>query len=1105
MWVGLFCQATLAQPIPGENRFASVSLEDGLSQVGVLDMIQDERGFMWFGTRDGLNRFDGEQFRVYRNRLADSTSLPNNTVWSLAMSTEGDLWAGTDYGLAKYSVQFDCFHQFIPHPTKPYHPQNRILTLVSLPGDRLIVGTNDGAILFNVRDNKFQDFLFGETRGMSVKSALLSEDGTLYLGTLDGLFVYDANYAFLHHYRASEASLRNDDVTSLLQDHQERIWVGTKGGLHQYQRDGEQFTFYPLGVDELTELSVEDMLEDESGTVWIAGHRVYTFKNGVFEAIYVHDPQDQFSINGDFVTSLFQSQDQVLWFGSDGYGINLLNPNGYAFDQLSQSVGNPFSIGSKFVSAVQTTPEGLVLVGTGASLDVISLEERRTLQSITTLPKLPIPVIGVTSLLPDREDKYWVGTTNGLYHYDISDNAYTAPMGLDWQHRVNCMLKFSDGELLVGSEGQGLFRMSVADGTMDPFPGTDLGDSLLGNRTVQSLTLLDEEVWMGTQRGLYVIDLNTLEITSYFHDPKDPYSLPSDQVKCVYQDTRGWIWIGTWGGGLARIDPEDRSRMKTYNLENGLTNNVVYGMLEDDEGYLWMSTNGGLIRFDPEAEEFFAFQASDGLQSNEFNTGAYHKGHDGKLFFGGVGGLNWFIPDLVRPDTSTPITLITDLYFGNRQVLPVSNQSVHRHVQVLDTLVMSWREKNVKLDLAAIDFLSQRSHLFRYQLLGRDTAWQELGTQSSIYFNSLAPGRYTLKVQSANYGGPWDPMGKSLVLIVSPPLWQQSWFRVLVVLVILAACWVGFRYRLKHLRQRAFRLEATIVERTRTIQERNEEIATQNEEIEQQNEKLMVTAEKLESRNQELIELKQSLEETVDNRTEELKVANEELAEQNTQLEQFAFITAHNLKAPISQFEGLISILPPLHTFDDYTREVLNRMSTSAHELREVVQDLNLILDIKKGSGKTYSAINLPEQLDKVVKALRSEASSNEVTLELPKEVRVMILGFQPYVHSILHNLLHNAIKYAASDRKSWVKVTLSQTEHEVELTVEDNGIGIDMALAKEKIFKLYQRFNTTHPGKGFGLFLVKTQVEAMDGTILLNSQENQGTRVQVVFQRASK
>ncbi|MEL6537991.1 MAG: two-component regulator propeller domain-containing protein, partial [Bacteroidota bacterium] len=852
----LFAQSTLPK---GENRFSRLSIEDGLSQMGVLDILQDRKGFVWIATRDGLNRYDGQNFVVYRKKRGDTTSLNHNRIWSLAQSDGGNVWVGTNYGLAKFSYQTNRFSRFVPFPGQPYDLRNTIRAILCLHDGRLLVGTENGALVFDSGTGTFDVQTLEETAGSFVKDFLLvRESQEVYVATNRGLFQYNQNLELERHYLnllPDQERTTPIQVHALYQDTQDRIWVGTEKGVHQYHADQGHFSYFHNPLADEGTFPVLDIEEDEHGTLWIAASYLYSFEEDHYEAYYPHDPADETSISGNYVTCITKSSDGVLWMGSDRFGVNIFNPAAYPFEYMGQYATADRGLGNSFVTAIQPTPDGKVLVGTATTLDLISIETERRYRSHQNPLPLGSNPLWVLDILPHKNgSQYWLATMIGVGLYDYPTGTITYPLADQLGHRVNRVEALNQDELLVSTHGAGLYRYNYERDQLTKITSENPQHVNLAQGLVRSTLVVGDSVWIGTERGLYLYHLPTGAVQQFVHDPTDSTSLPEDYIKHIFQDRSGTLWLGTWGGGIAKLLPESQTFV-TYGLDQGLPNQVVYGILQDEAGYLWCSSNVGISRFDPVKEEFLNFDAEDGLQGNEFNTGAFHQAEDGTLFFGGVNGFNWFDPTDIQPISSPPTTVITEFYLDNKLVEPGSNSVLQRNILETDTVILNWRQNNFAVRVAALDYASNQPNTFRYCLDGHETLWRSLGSLDYFNYTSIDPGWYTLQVQAASRNGVWAPESRKLVIHITEPFWRNRGVQVGAI-----ALFVGLLFFLNYLyirnrRWRTEQLENMVLERTRTIQEQKEELGTAHQEMEQQNVELQRAAENLETSNEELRQL----------------------------------------------------------------------------------------------------------------------------------------------------------------------------------------------------------------------------------------------------------
>jgi len=481
------------------------------------------------------------------------------------------------------------------------------------------------------------------------------------------------------------------------------------------------------------------------------------------------------------------------------------------------------------------------------------------------------------------------------------------------------------------------------------------------------------------------------------------------------------------------------------------------------------------------------FHKEDGLQGNEFNTKAFYKSPGGKFYFGGISGLTFFDPEeAMKIRVGIPKTILTGFSVNNIRIDRFKDGKAYKP-ETTNDIVLEYDERNFSFEIAGLGFSSPGRTQYQYMLENFNSTWIPIGNQHIVSFTNIPPGQYTFRAKSANSFGEWEKDGLVINVSIKGPFYSTAWFRWAMFALFGLSVYLYNRQRTAFLRARARYLESLVKERTQKIQHMNEEIAAQNEELALQSESLSI-------HNNELTLIKASLEKMVDERTVELKKLNGELIKQNSQLEQFAFITAHNIRGPVARIKGLLQLFP------EQQMEELTLLESCVNDLDEVISDLSTILDVRHGTDKVFELIPLKTVLIQAIKTIDDELIKKGATVDFNEFEDVSVTGIRSYFISIFYNLLHNAIKYADPNRPLVVVSRARRNEHATYIEIEDNGIGIDMRYAEGKIFNLYQRFHPSAKGKGFGLFLVRTQVEAMNGSIEVRSDVNKGTVFRIVI-----
>jgi signal transduction histidine kinase/streptogramin lyase len=601
-------------------------------------------------------------------------------------------------------------------------------------------------------------------------------------------------------------------------------------------------------------------------------------------------------------------------------------------------------------------------------------------------------------------------------------------------------------------------------------------------------------LWVGTYSGgLNKFDLTTKTFERFTNNPKNQKSISNNMVLSLYQDRSGTLWIGTLGG-LNRFDLATKT-FTYFTVKDGLPNDCIYGILADQSDNLWLSTNNGLCKFNPKRLTFRNYDVTDGLQGNEFNSGAYHRGSDGKFYFGGNNGFNAFFPDSIKDNPYIPPIVITDFKIFEKSV----NYGLIPH-----DIVLNYDQNFFSFEFSALNFILPEKNQYAYQMVGFDKDWIYSGTRRYASYTNLHPGTYTLRLKGSNNDGVWNEQGISIKVVINPPWWLTWWFRGALVVGLATAAIGVYLFRTRQIRQTNKRLKVLVEERTKELEtknwelkEKNEEIAAQNEELVQseeeissqrdqlatQNEELNASREELAAQNDRLRDAQSMIEEQNQNLEGEVAKRTLELTVQNEQLEQFAFIASHNLRGPVARMLGLGRLVGSGAIANHEKEYVLDSLVESTKELDMVVRDLAHILDIRN-TPQQITPTNLGKELALAEHTLAAEIADAGAVVMADFTQLETVDAVRPYVQSMFLNLLDNAIKYRDPDRPLVVRVTAQVVGKFGRISFADNGLGIDMERDGGKLFNLYARFHFQVKGKGMGLFLVKTQLEAMGGRI---------------------
>jgi diguanylate cyclase (GGDEF)-like protein len=829
-------------------RFDRVSIAQGLSVSAVNCIFQDSHGFMWFGTEDGLNRYDGQTFTVFKHDPFEPASLSNSWVWSIHEDKEGNLWIGTDGGgLSRWNPRDGSFDAFKNEPANPSSLSNdRVRVIYESRDGSLWIGTDGGGLNRFDRDARtFSRFIHnpsdpGSLSNDRIRAVLEGEDGALWIGTFGGgLNRLDPSTRTMTHYRhdpGDPASLSDDRVRALGQDAGGALWVGTQeGGVNVLRPGQSRFARHQLDLGRPGSLGgnlVEAVFRDDAGVLWLgtdSGLDEWNPKTGSF-LHYRNNPLDARSLSDDRVSSIYQDAGGVVWVGTGG-GLNKWNPRTGSFPHFKHDPASPSSLNGNVVSAFYDDGPGTLWIGTfGWGLNRFD-RDAGTFTHYVHDPADPRSLSDdrVMCLLVDRKGTLWVGTRagglnrlaepGGGFRRFQHDPDRPASLSTD---EIMSLFEDRNGVLWIGTYEGGLDRFDRKQETFIHYRHDPANPTSLSNDTV---SCFEEDasgtLWVGTFfGGLNRFDRSTGTFAHYRFEPQDSTSLGSDTVTSIHEDEDGVLWIGTQGGGLNRWEPAQRDAhrgvFRRYTDRDGLPNNIVYGILSDGAGNLWLSTNEGLSKFNPKTETFRNYDTTHGLQSNEFNFGAYHRSSRGEMFFGGGNGFNAFYPDQIRDNQHVPPVVLTGFLKFNQPV------ALDRPIWEASEIELSYRDYVVSFEFAALDYTAPEQNQYAYKLEGFDQDWIELGTLRRATYTNLDAGKYVLRVKGSNNDGVWNENGVALQVRVIPPPWRTWWAYSVYALLLAGVVYAYTGAQARKLEREAEysrKLEQEVQERTRELQE----------------------------------------------------------------------------------------------------------------------------------------------------------------------------------------------------------------------------------------------------------------------------------------------
>ncbi len=1054
-------------------RFERISVEHGLSHSTVNCILQDSRGFMWFGTDDGLNKYDGYTFTVYRHTPDDPRSLSDNQVLSLFEDASGVLWVGTDGGLNQFrrdSGQFIRYDagDFQNVTDEPEEYRNVVWAMDEHPAGVLWIATYGGGLVkFDLDTETFTSYapdpadprLWGHEW---ISAMLIDRSGNVWIGThSEGLDRFDPTteaFTIYRHDSNDPISLGHDWITDIIQDRSGQIWIGTYGGgLERFDPETESFAHYrhdPGDPHSLSDNQLWSIAEDPAGVLWIG-----TYSGGLdgFDpetetfAHFHHDPTDPHSLSSDRIRSIYQGESGLLWVGTRGGGVSKSDPASGWFNHYRGDTDDPQRPSDYQVLALHEDQYGVLWIGTaGGGLDALD-RETGVWHHYRHDPADPNS-LGDNSIWAIHQDSAgisWLGTEDGFYRFDADTGRFerlphSPPDPGDVKREtIYTIAQDQTGVLWLGTHGRGLSEFDPATGAFtyhqhgwNPDTGFPEQHTLSSNFVRDVVEDGSGNLWVGTQEGLNIYDRETRQWDLFHHDPSDPHSLSHNWIRSLYQDQFGTLWVGTVGGGLNHFSSETGT-FSHYREQNGLANDMVLDILEDDRGTLWIATANGLSRFDPRTETFTSYDASDGLPINEFSVACASS--SGELLFGGINGFISFYPDQMEPSSYIPPVVLTSLQQNGQEV------DAGQAPEDLREVTFRWPDNSFEFGFAALNYTQPEKNQHAYMLEGFDKGWNHIGARRFGRYTNLPGGAYTLRLKGSNNDGVWNEGGFSIQVTVVPPFWQTGWFWGAVALVLVAGAVGGYRLRIRSLEARSRELERQVEERTAELRR---EIAqrTQAEEALRQREREKAVAEE---RNRLARELHDSVAQALYGVTLYSEAAAGHLA--------------------LGRADRAAEHLQELQ---DTAQEALAEMRLLIFELRPpILEELGLV-----------AALQARLQAVEGRAGLRTEFKTN-LEQRLPPDV-------EEGLYRIVLEALNNTLKHALARN---IRIHLCQDEPErakpsrVTLEIADDGAGFDLAMASER--------------GGLGLSAMEERAAELGAKLEIESTRGVGTSVMVVWE----
>lgn len=1040
-------------------RFRNYTIHEGLSNNSVYSIAQDEDGFIWFGTDDGLNRFDGCEFVQYHKIMNDSTSLPGDVIFQLLIDRNGMMWIATNQGMARYNRKTDAFVRY------KYNSSHSLFQTVYarvIHEDRtgnLLVGTSHGIFRIDEVQICLQPYTFNNaninTGFSNVRAIFEDSHSVLWIGSsTDGLFAVNQVNGEVIHYNLAlndETSDLSSGVISIYEDVRKTLWIGTKGGLFRFERNRGRFQrvrLNPSAWTSYTRISFYCLFEDQYDNLWLGteGSGLLLYQNEKDEFIqYVYSPFDQNCINNNYIHSIFLDRQNILWAGTMQNGINFAQLHDLKpFRTMRYMPGNPNSLNSNVISAIYEDSNGHLYVGTdGGGLNIYDKNKDQFKYYMhDPLNNHSIGSNAVLAICEDSDHDIWIGGYNcGLSLYNEADGSFQNykhdlrnPQSIS-NNDVRCIHEDIRHQLWIATNGGGLNLFDKQSRRFSHFrsDANDPSNTLCSDWTLTLMEDVQRNLWIGTYSGLSRLDLKTLQFTNFYHDENDSASLCNNWIYCLLEDQKKNIWIGT-SNGLSLYN-RTTHRFTSFYHQDGLPSNTINGILEDQEGNLWLSTNNGICRFNTATYQIKNYDEADGLQGKQFMHGAQFKNTDGELFFGGMYGLTHFKPEAISENDFVPPVRLTGFQLFYEPVsIRSSGSPLPEHISRMDEITLNHNQSVITFNYAALNFISPEKNQYAYYLEGFDRDWHYVGTRREATYTNLNPGKYIFRVKGSNNDGLWNDQDTSIRFTITPPFWKTWLFKIALIFFI-----GGITLTI-------FKLWISVIDAQR-----------------------------------------KKLEKEVAERTAELKRSHEDLA-------QFTYVAFHDLQEPIRTISSYSSLLERelSSKLNDNSREFLYFMKDGALRMQQLIEGLLQFIQVTT-AAKPFSAIDCSQVVRDALSRL--EGIISDTRAKITVDPLPTIQGDASQIETVFLNLLLNGLKYTKPDHRPVLHVSVIKSEQEWIFSIKDNGIGIDPEY-QERIFGIFKRLHTReeYDGIGIGLPISKKIIERHKGRLWVESKPNYGS-----------
>ncbi|GAA3594162.1 two-component regulator propeller domain-containing protein [Flavivirga amylovorans] len=1028
--LNIYCNHTFSQT---DYKFKHLNTTDGLSQSTVIAIKQDTLGQIWLGTRDGLNKYDGTHFEVFKHNPQDSTSISNNDILCIQEDKNHYLWVGTSNGLNRYNPFLKTFKRFL------YSNSNsgqRVLSMKSMLNGDLWFGTSNGISIYDIASDTLKtniDYLNEDFSGTVVQVIEQSANGVIWLGTQNGLYKLEGTENGKYNFKIFADGERRLNITDIYVNNNSSLFVGTKNnGLFSLDVATELLSPISLPDNGLRiAQDIRSIIKDKQDNLWVGTNSgIYIFSKGKKLINIITDSNNLEGISNNYIKKLFVDRKGSVWVGSYFGGINIWDRTNTNFVNYSKKITG-LGLSHNVIGVLAKKDDTTILIGTeGGGVNVLD-HKKNSIEHLVPENYQRLLNENVKSLLY-HNDQLWIGTfSNGILIYDFKTNRILKnklPEALSQilkNSGIYSLETCGNDVLLIGTFGDGLIQYHLKSKFYRFFRhNSENKNSIINNHIRRILVESESKIWLCNTRGISLIEFNddlknSFKVSRYLYNETTQVG---ENIRTLFKDSNGIIWAGSKDGNIYKF-----SENKFEKIPLNIPLAAIQGILEDNPDNLWLSTSKGLINFNKKSQKAIRYDESDGMIGSEYNDNAALKTVNGTFYFGSTLGLTSFVPSKLTKNTYAPKVLLTNLMIQNKYIKPLdSSEVLSQNITYNKTLVLKHTNTNFSIHFSIPNFINPKKNRYKYRLLGLETAWKETN-QTSAYYTIQNPGTYNFEVMGANNDGFWNPNPTKLSVIVKPAPWRSNWAIFIYLLTlsgIVYSVFSFFRSRSKLKTQ----LQIEHLER-----ERDKEI------------------------NQEKLE--------------------------------FFTNVSHEFRTPLTLITG-----PLQQLLKDYkgSNEVYKKLLLIEGNAKQLLQLINRLMDFRKLENKQSSLKaakgNIVKFVNEIYLSFTELARIGNYTYNFeasPKEI--LVYYDREKLEQVFFNLLSNAFKY--TPKQGNITVQIEKTKSTITMRVIDSGCGINEVHAKKLFDRFYQtpkqsEYHKQIKGTGIGLSIVKNIVELHRGTV---------------------